>query len=230
MSSGEICASIVIPNWNGGDYLARCLESVARQTRPPFEVIVVDNGSTDSSNETAPSVFPGAKVIQLERNHGFSYAVNRGIDEAGSEWIVLLNNDVILEPDFLENLLAALERQPEYDFAAAKLLKAERPELLDGAGDAVLLSGAAYRLAHGLPDGGGRAGYEVFAACGAAAAYRTSLLRSLGGFDEDFFSYLEDVDLAFRARWAGSRCLFVPLAVAYHWGSVTLGGGPCDHP
>ncbi len=224
MIAGEIRASIVIPNWNGGDYLTRCLESLARQTLPPTEVIVVDNGSTDSSHEAAPSIIRGAKVIRLGWNHGFSYAVNRGIEEAGCEWIVLLNNDVVLESDFLENLLTTLERQPEYDFAAAKLLKADRRELLDGAGDAILLAGASYRLAHGLPEIDFHRQREVFAACGAAAAYRASMLRDIGGFDEDFFSYLEDVDLAFRARWAGYRCLFIPSSVAHHWGSVTLGG------
>lgn len=224
MTAGEIRASIIIPNWNGGDYLARCLESVARQTLPPTEVIVVDNGSTDSSHELAPSIIRDAEVIRLGRNYGFSYAVNRGVEKARSEWIVLLNNDVVLESNFLESLLTTLESQPEYDFAAAKLLKADRSDLLDGAGDAILLAGASYRLGHGLPEVGFHRQREVFGACGAAAAYRASMLREIGGFDEDFFSYLEDADMAFRARWAGYRCLFIPSSVAHHWGSVTLGG------
>lgn len=222
---GTLNASLIIPNWNGEEYLKECLESITRQHVLPHEVIVVDNGSTDSSCEIVHQLLPQATLVRLERNYGFSYAVNRGIERARSEWIVLINNDVVLKPHFLGQLLTAIRNHPEYHFLAAKLLCSDQTELVDGAGDAMLLAGASFRLGHREPDGEKYARErEVFAACAAAAAYRSSLIEQLGGFDEDFFAYLEDADLALRARWAGYRCLYVPSAVGYHQGSASLGG------
>lgn len=215
--------SVVIPTHNRHELLSRCLESLRRQTLTDLEVIVVDNGSQPPVTTDALASLPG-RVIRFEQNTGFCYAVNQGLRVAAGAFVLLLNNDVELEPRFLEQLTRALEREPAAGFATGKLLRAREPGVIDGAGDALLLGGGAYRLGHGERDSGqwDTAGW-TFGACGAAALYRRGSLDEIGVLDEDFYAYLEDMDLALRAQRAGYRGLYMPQAIAQHHGSATLG-------
>lgn len=216
--------SIVIVNSNGAGVLPACLAAVQAQTRRDFDLIVVDNGSTDGSADGLESRLPGCRVIRLPLNTGFAAANNLAAREAVTPWLALVNSDAFLAPDWLERMLSAAEAHRDFAFFASRLLQDANPAALDGEGDAFHLSGIAWHNGHGRP-----VAYppgdpiEVFAPCAAAALYDRRAFLSVGGFDEDFVSYYEDVDLAFRLRLAGHRCLLVPAAAARHVGSATLG-------
>jgi GT2 family glycosyltransferase len=218
-------ASIIIPNWNGELFLNTCLGSLRRQSLDNFEILLVDNGSTDGSVSFVERSFPEVRVISLEENRGFSAAVNAGIRSADTEYVALLNNDTQAEPGWLEALWQAAERHPEASLFASRLVDFQDQRVLDGAGDALRRSGLPYRLGHRELDRGqfDREAF-VFGACAAAALYRRSLFEEIGLFDEDFFAYCEDGDVSFRAQLAGHRCLYAPEAVVYHVGSASTGG------
>lgn len=217
--------TVVIPNWNGERFLRLCLDSLRRQTFPDFETVVVDNGSSDGSLSLLKRDFPEVRALALGKNRGFSAAVNAGIGASGAELVALLNNDTEQDPGWLAALVRAADEHPEVGFFSSKLVDFHDRRLLDGAGDALRLSGLPYRLGHGERDRGqfDTPSY-VFSACGAAALYRRAMLDDIGLFDEDFVSYCEDGDLSFRAQLAGYHCLYVPDAVVYHVGSVSTGG------
>ena len=218
--------SIVISTWNSGNVLDRCLGSLANQTVKDFEVIIVDNGSSDNSIDNLPEKWPSLDfhIKKLDRNTGFAAANNLGARLAQGDWLALLNTDAFPDPDWLENLLRAAAREPKFSFFASRQLQAGAPHILDGAGDVYHISGLAWRRYAGLPAARfGLESEEVFSACAAAALYSRQAFLQVGGFDENFFSYLEDVDLGFRLRLQGFRCLYVPEAVVQHVGSVTLG-------
>ncbi|MEW6635336.1 MAG: glycosyltransferase family 2 protein [Actinomycetota bacterium] len=217
--------AVVIPNWNGERLLRTCLSSLRRQSFRDFETVLVDNGSTDGSLELLAREFPEARVVVLGENRGFAAAANAGIAATEAEYVVLLNNDTEQDPGWLEALVRAADAHPEAGSFASKLVDFHDRRLLDGAGDALRLSGLPYRLGHGEVDRGQfDAPAGVFGACAAAALYRRGMLEEVGLFDEDFGSYCEDGDLAFRARLAGYGCLYVPGAVVYHMGSASTGG------
>ncbi len=216
--------SVVIPHLNRADLLERVLGSVAAQRLPPghaTDVIVVDNGSSDGSEGVARS--HGATTVLLGRNLGVSHALNRGIEQARGDWVLLLNNDVELAPDWIAELLAAASGAGAW-FATGKIFDATRRDLLDGAGDAVCRGGAAWRLGHGRPDGPAfcepRATYFPSAT---ASLFRREFFSRAGIFDESFFAYLEDVDLGMRAAALGLCGVYVPQARAWHRGSETGG-------
>jgi len=217
--------TVVIPNWNGERFLRLCLGSLRGQTFRGFETILVDNGSTDGSRAFAKKHFPEVNVVPLGENRGIAAAFNAGIEASETEYVVLLNNDTEQDPGWLEALVRAAEDHPEAGLFASKLVDFHDRRVLDGAGDAMRLSGLPYRLGHGERDGGrfDRPAY-VFGACAAAALYRRDMLDEVGLFDEDFVSYCEDGDLSFRAQLAGYRCFYVPGAVVYHMGSASTGG------
>ena len=217
--------TVVIPNWNGVRLLELCLSSLRDQSFTDFETLLVDSGSTDGSLDFVAQNFPDVKTIALGENRGFSGAVNEGIRASGTELVALLNNDTEQDPDWLRALLRAAQDHPESGLFASKLVDFHDRRVLDGAGDAMRLSGLPYRLGHGERDGGrfDTPGY-VFGACAAAALYRRDMLDEIGLFDEDFVSYCEDGDLSFRAQLAGYRCFYVPGAVVYHMGSASTGG------
>ncbi len=213
---------VIIPNYNGSRYLRSCLESLRSQTYRDFQVVVVDDGSQDGSVGLIKMEFPEVKVIGLKKNSGFSAAVNAGIRETGGKLVALLNNDVEADPGWLEALVSAADQHPWADFFACKMLNFSKREILDGAGDAYLRFGGAHRIGYGeLDQGQYDEPREVLGACAGAALYRRTLFDSVGLFDEDFFAFLEDVDLSLRAQWAGSRCLYVPSARVYHVGGGT---------
>ena len=186
---------------------------------------MVDNGSVDGSRGFVGEHFPEVKVVPLGENRGIAAAFNAGIEASGAEYVVLLNNDTELDPGWLEALVRATEDRPESGLFASRLVDFYDRSVLDGAGDAMRLSGLPYRLGHGERDRGrfDKPGY-VFGACAAAALYRREMLDEVGRFDEDFVSYCEDGDLSFRAQLAGYRCFYVPGAVVYHMGSASTGG------
>jgi GT2 family glycosyltransferase len=222
--------SVIIVNWNGERFLERCLVALMTQTIKPHEIILLDNASSDGSLEIARQ-FPIVQLLSQDQNTGFARGNNLAIDAVSkkSEWIALINPDAFAEPHWLEALLVAAESNPGFDVFGSKLINAGDTKLLDGAGDAYHLSGLVWRMEHGLsvPTSAENV-REVFSPCAAAALYRRSALCELGGFDEDYFCYVEDVDLGFRLRLAGYRCLYVPQSVANHVGSGTTGGQHSD--
>ena len=222
--------SVIIVNWNGKRFLERCLTALMDQTVKPHEIILVDNASSDGSAEIARQ-FPMVRLIQLDQNTGFARGNNLALKAASAEskWIALINPDAFAEPLWLEALLVAIESNPGFEVFGSKLVNTDDPMMLDGAGDAYHVSGLVWRTGHGSPvPTSAESEREVFSPCAAAALYRRSALHELGGFDEDYFCYLEDVDLGFRLRLAGYRCLYVPLSVAHHVGSGTTGGQHSD--
>jgi GT2 family glycosyltransferase len=222
--------TVIIVNWNGEQFLQRCLTSLMGQTVQPYEIIVVDNASSDRSILIV-NQFSLVRLVELDSNNGFALGNNLAIKAAAedSEWIVLLNPDAFAETQWLEELLSAAQHNREFDVFGSKLVTAANPTLLDGTGDVYHLSGLVWRMDHGkevsvLPEND----CEIFSPCAAAAMYRRSALLEVGGFDEDYFCYVEDVDLGFRMRLAGHRCLYVPKSIVHHIGSGTTGGQHSD--
>ena len=220
---------IIIPNYNGAAFLPTCLDALRRQTRRDFCVVVVDDGSTDDSRELLRRHYPEVQVIALPQNRGLAVAVNAAFDATGGEFVVLLNNDTEVQPRWLEQLVGALERYPEYTFAASKLMLFDRRTIIHSAGDFYRADGVPGNRGVWQPDAPQfSVMQEVFGPCAGAAAYRRAALEALseGGkvLDEDLVMYCEDVDLNLRARLRGLRTIFVPQAVVYHRLSATGGG------
>ncbi|MDB5799595.1 MAG: putative glycosyltransferase [Rhodocyclales bacterium] len=217
---------MIVVNFNCASTLGRCLESIRAQTVRAHRVIVVDNGSSDDSAAVAAAGYPEFQFISLQYNSGFAAANNlaaRMADECA--WFALVNPDAFLAPDWLEQMLNAVERYPGAGCLASCLIMDGTPDLLDGAGDIVHASGLVWRRAHGQPLATEPSGErEVFSCCAAAALYRADAFLQLEGFDETFFCYVEDVDLGFRLRLAGYSCWYVPAACARHVGSASSGG------
>lgn len=215
--------SIIILNWNGRHHLMECLSSVLKQTYSDYEVIVVDNGSTDGSQEYIRSNFPSVNLICNGQNYGFCKGNNIGIKAAKGEYIVLLNNDTFVEPDWLEQLYGCMVSDRQVGFCASKLLFYSERELLDAAGDGFSVCGAGYKRGH-LED---TEKYDkddyVFGACAGAAMYKKEMLDKIGLLDEDFFVAYEDSDLSFRAQLAGYKCKYASKAKVYHKVNSTLG-------
>lgn len=218
--------AVIIVNFNGGSLLLNCIRSVCHQSRRPDRVIVVDNASTDGSAAVAESSFPDVEFLLLDRNIGFAAANNHAaILAEDCQWIALLNPDAYVSPDWLERMLAAAGAYPEAGAFGCRVYRSDDPSLLDGMGDVYHISGRVWRSGHGRTLPQNSAGpSEIFSPCAAAALYRREAFLSVDGFDEAFFCYLEDIDLGFRLRLAGYRCMLVPDAVAYHAGSVMTGG------
>jgi GT2 family glycosyltransferase len=213
--------AVVIPNWNGSVRLAKLLAALELQSHPIERVIVVDNGSSDDSVAIARRA--GCTVIELEKNTGFSPAVNCGIRSADAEWIGILNNDVLPEPNWLAALMAQSATKDVW-FMTGKLLDTSRHDRIDGTFDAVCRGGCAWRCGHGRPDSPlWNQPRQIHFPPLTAAILRADLFERVGLLDEDFESYLEDIDFGIRCAQAGLSGLYVPEAVAYHEGSATLG-------
>ncbi|MDD2922884.1 MAG: glycosyltransferase family 2 protein [Anaerolineales bacterium] len=223
--SAELTVSIVIVVWNSAKYLPRCLDSLLLQSFRDFEVILVDNNSSDDALSGLREKYPALdlRIERLNFNSGFSVANNIGARLARGHWLALLNPDAFPEPDWLEQLLRAAERHPAFSFFSSRQIQAERPDMLDGEGDAYHVSGLAWRRGYEMPFYAPGDVEEVFSPCAAAALYTRSEFLEVDGFDEDFFAYHEDVDLGFRLRLIGKRCLYVPQAVVRHVGSASSG-------
>ncbi len=216
--------SIIIVNWNRKSLTEKVLYLLHQQTFQDFEILLMDNGSTDGSADDLKSKFPEVHLHRLNANLGFSIANNLGVQRAQSPWVVLLNNDALPEPDWLENLFNAALTHSEFTFFGSKLLQANVPNLLDGVGDVYHISGLAWRDGYNFPlETAPVVPREIFSPTAAAAIYSRQAFLDVGGFDEDFFMYHEDVDLGFRLRLRGHRALYVPDAVVYHQGSASTG-------
>jgi GT2 family glycosyltransferase len=212
--------------WNSAQYLSGCLDALVAQVFKDFEVVLIDNGSTDGCLGVVNNYMSLLKIRieKLGENKGFAAANNLGARLARGQWLALLNSDAFPEPDWLEKLLGAAGNDPAFSFFASRQLQSNASHLLDGAGDVFHISGVAWRRYSGWPAGQfGLKMQEVFSPCAAAALYSRQAFLEVGGFDEDFFSYHEDVDLGFRLRLRGFRCLYVPEAVVHHIGSASYG-------
>lgn len=216
-SGSPVPASVVIINYNGRRYLEDLLGSLERQTRRPVETLLVDNASRDESLTYVRREFPRVRVLPQERNLGFSRAANLAADAARGTWLVLLNTDLRLEPDWLAELVAAAEADPSIAAVSSKLRLYDRPQRLNGVGGCMNRLGYTWDRGMGEED---RGQYdhtrEVLFACAGAALFHRSRFREAGGFDPRFFMYHEDVDLCWRLWLRGFRVVTAPRAVAYH--------------
>ncbi len=214
-------ATVVIPTFNAVGLLSETLTALAAQT-VQHDVVVVDNASTDGTAEMLAERFPHVSVVRLPENTGFGRAVNRGVAEVTTEAVVLINNDVVCEPTFLERLLAPLGDE-SVSSVAGVLLQYGRPGLIDTAGIELDTTLRSWDALWNRPVGELTGAAQPVGPCGGAAAYRTAVFREVGGFDETFFAYWEDVDLALRLQLARHRCVRAPEARALHKHGQTLG-------
>ncbi len=216
----QILSTIIIPNYNGIDYIENCLNSLQEE---PARIILVDNGSTDGSRELAEEKFPKVQVIALQKNEGFCAAVNRGIRESKTTYVILLNNDTVVRPGFVRALEEPLQKNERIFSGSAQMINMKSPELIDDAGDYYCALGWAFTVGKDKE----RRAYQkerfIFAACGGASIYRSRVMQQIGMLDENHFAYLEDIDLGYRARIAGYQNLYLPAAQVYHAGSASSG-------
>ena len=215
--------SVVIPNLNGEKLLPICLDTLKIQTFQDFEVIVVDNGSRDGSLRLLKEEYPHVKIISLDKNYGFALPVNRGIEAASGEFVCLLNNDIELDPKWMEAMYEALLKNPEVGSCGPKMLRYWERERINVLGIRVNSNGDVEIIGAGEYDKGQ---YEevkyVFGVNAGASMYRRSMFDDIGFFDEAFFASFEDVDLSFRAQLAGYKALYVPQSIAYHMVGATI--------
>jgi GT2 family glycosyltransferase len=222
----QMTVAVVIVNWNSGELLSRCLQSIETQQRRPDHIVLVDNASTDDSiDRLGRTALRDVQVIRLPRNVGFAAANNVAARAADRfDLLALLNPDAFAEPGWLAALVEAAERTPDAAAFASRMLLDSSPQYLDGAGDSYHGSGRAWRNGHRLAaDQYGVSDSEVFAACAAAALYRRAAFDDVSGFDERFFCYFEDVDLGFRLRLRGFRSIYVHSAAVRHVSSAISG-------
>ena len=217
--------AIVITNWNERKYLEACLCSIYAQDYQDFEVFVIDNASDDDSVSMVHKLFPEVQLIQNEENLGLCAANNQGILATKSEFVAILNNDTEFEPEWLGCLMQVMKSDARIGMCACTMLLTDQRDMIESAGIIVDKAGTAWGLETGRPHYGDTTLASVFGACGGAALYRRSMLLDIGLFDEDFFVYYEDADVAWRGQWAGWKCMYVPHAIAYHAHSATIKEG-----
>ncbi|MFN4184107.1 MAG: glycosyltransferase family 2 protein [Hyphomonas sp.] len=216
--------SVIIINYNGGAFLQDAVNSLGRQTYRDFELILFDNSSADGSVDNVDlSTVPAARLVRNPENIGFAAGNNRAAEIANGRWLVLLNPDTAATPDWLEKMANAAAAYPDCKTFASAQLDMNAPDTIDGAGDAYLLFGIPWRGGFGRPASELPISGWCFSACGATAMYDLPVFREIGGFDERFFCYCEDVDLGFRLQLEGYDCLFVHDAVVHHAGSGITG-------
>ena len=217
-------ASVIIVTWNSEKHLPACLDALSAQTNKDFEVVMIDNGSSDQKYLDLEGKYSDLKltIIKHNENLGFATANNIGARLARGKWLAFLNADAFPEPDWLERLVNASEIYPNA-FFASRQIQVGNPTYLDGEGDNYHVSGYAWRHNYGQPVYSDYQLENVFSACGAAALYPSKEFLDAGGFDEDYFSYHEDVDLGFRLRLRGLNCMLVPQAIVHHVGSASTG-------
>lgn len=214
--------TIIIPNRNGKQFLKDCLESLKDQNCS-FKVIIVDNGSDDGSAEYIEENYPEFTLIKNTENLGFSKAVNQGIVASSSEYIFLLNNDVELEEKTISNIINCIRKDDNIFAVASKMIQYQDRSKIDDAGDEYTILGWTKKAGEGQSKNRYCSERETFSACAGAALYRKDVLDKIGYFDENFFAYLEDVDISYRARIHGFKCIYCPEAVVYHRASGTSG-------
>jgi N-acetylglucosaminyl-diphospho-decaprenol L-rhamnosyltransferase len=211
---------VYIPNWNGGEHLARALESLRTQTID-VEVVVADNGSSDGSDAMVAERFPEVRLLRLGENRGFGTALNRAVEAHPADAIVLLNNDAAAEPRFVEALLDGLGAG--VDSVAGVMLQESDPSSIDSAGVVADRTLMGFDYLHGEPIAAAASAPAPLGPTGGAALYRREAFEAVGGFDERIFLYYEDLDLALRLAAHGGGCRLAPEARALHAYSAGLG-------
>jgi len=220
--------SVVVVVYESGPTLAECLAALGAQSFTGYELILVDNASSDRSAQAAAKADPDVLLIENATNLGFAAAVNQAARVARGQWLVLLNPDAYARPDWLEQLMAAAEANPAVHSFTSRQLKADDATTLDGLGDVMSIVGFPFRGGYTQPNPGRLEPGWVFSACGGAMMVDRALFLSVGGFDERLFCYCEDVDLGYRLRLIGEPTLLVPDAVVRHVGSASSGGRRSD--
>lgn len=220
--------SVIVINWNSSRLLAECLDCLSAQSYLPDKILVVDNNSQDGSAECAKQN-SAVTLHVLAANTGFAAANNLALAECDTEFVALLNPDAFPETDWLEKLLKAADVNSDVVAFGSRQLSQSNPEYLDGIGDNYHVSGLVWREQHGVKQQqSDLVQREIFSPCAAAVLYRRQAVVDVGGFDEDYFCYVEDVDLGFRLRLAGHKAMYVPEAIVHHVGSATTGGQHSD--
>lgn len=213
----KIKASVIIPNWNGGELLKDCLESLSEQSYKDFEIILVDNNSTDNSLNYIMENFPKVKIIKLDKNYGFAKAINEGVKSSKAEYAVFLNNDTFADKDWLNQLIKCADNHPEVISVNSKLLNFYSQKIIDGVGIQINEVGQAKSIGWHQKDKGQ---YEkedyIFGATGGASLFRRTDFIKVGVFDEKYFMYSEEVDFAFRAQFLGYKSIYCPKAIVFH--------------
>jgi GT2 family glycosyltransferase len=208
--------TFVVVNWNGEKFLSECLDSIKSQTHRPFELIVVDNGSSDGSVALLEKD-PDVHLLRNARNLGFGSANNQAVRKARGEFIAFVNNDIVLHPQWARSMLGPMLQYPEVGMCAGKTLSYSDPELIDNTGHLLYWDGVNRGRGRMQKDHGQFDNLtEAFFPSGAACLFRAQMLQQIGCFDEDFFLYGDDTELGIRARLTGWECAFVPVAIAYH--------------
>jgi GT2 family glycosyltransferase len=218
--------SIIIVNCNGRGFLQGCLESIFNQSCSDFEIIFIDNGSTDDSVQYVKEKFPDVIIIENRENLGFARANNQGIAIAKGKYIALLNNDTVVDREWIKSLLAKAESSSEkVGMWAGKILSMQEPGKIDSVGGLMISPDGIAKGRGRLEEDVGQYDNddEVFIPSACAALFKKEMLDEIGLFDEDFFAYCEDTDIGLRARLAGWRTVSVPKAVVYHYYSGTTG-------
>jgi GT2 family glycosyltransferase len=212
--------SIIVVNWNGERFLKDCLAALSGQTYASYEIILVDNGSSDNSVSFTRENFPEVKIVKLTENKGFTGGNAAGLEVAQGAYVALVNNDARPEKAWLENLIQPMVRDRTIGICASKLIF-ENTQTVNSAGDGLTTAAVGFNRGLGSKAAGFTIPELVFGACGAAVLYRRRMLDEIGFLDEDFFLYDEDTDLNFRAQLAGWKCIYIPTAVAYHVANAT---------
>ena len=215
--------SVVIPNFNGIAFLDSVLASLEGQTLSNFEVILVDNGSTDGSCSFVTANYPWVHLIELSENFGFCGAVNAGIRAAKAPYVLLLNNDTEVKEDFVEEMLAAIRRHKNAFSCGARMVQYQDRDRLDDVGNYYCALGWSFARGRGKDIHAYETEDKIFSACAGAAIYRKKIIEKIGYFDEEHFAYLEDTDIGYRARIYGYENWYAPKAIVYHVGSGTSG-------
>lgn len=211
--------SIIIVNWNGEKFIEDCFNSLRAQSYKNFEIVLVDNSSTDGSlplaKRLASALNLNVKFVELDRNAGFAGGNNEGLKYSSGQYIALLNTDTIADKDWLKNLVEAMESHPEVGICASKLI-VDGENVIDSAGDGYSTFGHAFKRGEGDSPLKFLKEEYIFGACAGAALYRRKMINEIMLFDKDFFLLFEDTDLNLRAQLSGWKCLYVPKAVVYH--------------
>ena len=215
--------SIILPNYNGRDYIEDCINSLYEQDFKDFDIIVVDNASIDGSAGLVEEKYEDIRVKRLSQNFGFSRAVNEGLKLTSSDYVILLNSDTRADKGFVGALYERISSGNDIFSASAKMLQMKSPDRIDGAGDLYCALGWAFARGKGKKSTRYAKPCNIFAACGGAAIYSRKKLDETGWFDEFHFAYLEDIDIGYRARIMGYRNVYAPNAVVYHMGSAVSG-------
>ncbi len=215
--------SIIIPNFNGAKYIKQCIDSVYNQTYKNYELIIVDNASKDDSSKIIEENYPEINLIKNTVNTGFSMAVNQGIKASIAEYVVLLNNDTVAESNWLEELVKCIEKDLRIFSVCSKMIRYNEKEKIDDAGDEYSILGWAWKRGDGQRINTNTKSRSVFSSCAGAAIYRKKVFEEIGYFDENFFAYMEDVDISYRAKIHGYKNVYCSDAKIYHIGSATTG-------